>query len=113
MEDLLARFLVGGLVVSTFAVLGDILKPKSFAGLFSAAPSVALASIGLAVAKHGHSYAAEEANSMMLGAAAFVLYAWIVSRLLFARKLQVLTATTLMLVLWFVAAFGSYFVFFG
>lgn len=113
MEDLLARFLVGGLVVSTFAVLGDILKPKSFAGLFSAAPSVALASIGLAVAKHGHSYVAEEASSMLLGAAAFVLYAWSVSRLLFGRKLQVLTATTLMLALWFVAAFGSYFVFFG
>ena len=32
------RFFVGGLIVSFFAVLGDTLKPKSFAGLFGAAP---------------------------------------------------------------------------
>jgi hypothetical protein len=36
------RFLVGGILVSAFAMLGDILRPKSFAGLFGAAPSVAL-----------------------------------------------------------------------
>jgi hypothetical protein len=32
------RFLAGGLVVSLFAVAGDVLRPKSFAGLFGAAP---------------------------------------------------------------------------
>jgi len=42
------RFLIGGAVVCLFAALGDALKPKSFAGLFSAAPSIALASLGLA-----------------------------------------------------------------
>ena len=41
-EDVL-RFVVGGVVVSAFSMLGDILRPKSFAGLFAAAPSVALA----------------------------------------------------------------------
>jgi len=41
--DLILRFLVGGAVVSFFAMVGDTLKPKSFAGLFAAAPSVALA----------------------------------------------------------------------
>ena len=38
--ELIFRFIVGGLVVSLFAVIGDVLKPKSFAGLFGAAPSV-------------------------------------------------------------------------
>ncbi len=42
------RFLVGGIVVSAFAVLGDVLRPKSFAGLFGAAPSLALATLSLA-----------------------------------------------------------------
>ena len=46
MMDLVLRFVIGGLVVSSFAVLGDMLKPKSFAGLFGAAPSVALATLG-------------------------------------------------------------------
>ena len=44
LTDLLLRFLIGGLVVSVFALVGDLFRPKSFAGLFSAAPSVALAS---------------------------------------------------------------------
>src|SRR5215472_514407 len=93
MMDLVLRFVLGGLVVSSFAVLGDALKPKSFAGLFSAAPSVALASIGLAVAQHGAEYASTETQSMILGAAAFVLYAWIVARLLLRSKLPVLATT--------------------
>jgi hypothetical protein len=38
--EYLFRLLAGGIVVSTFAVLGDVLRPKSFAGLFGAAPSV-------------------------------------------------------------------------
>src|SRR4051794_26826017 len=39
------RFFIGGLIVSIFAALGDIFRPKSFAGLFDAAPSVALATL--------------------------------------------------------------------
>src|ERR1700687_4243106 len=42
-------FFVRGVVVSLFAILGDPLKPKSFAGLFGAAPSVALATLGLTI----------------------------------------------------------------
>ena len=51
MSEILLRFLIGGAVVSAFALLGDLFKPKSFAGLFGAAPSVALATLGLTVAK--------------------------------------------------------------
>jgi hypothetical protein len=42
MTPLVFRFVVGGVVMSIFAILGDLLKPKSFAGLFGAAPSVGL-----------------------------------------------------------------------
>jgi hypothetical protein len=42
MSQILIRFLIGGAVVSVFAILGDLLKPKSFAGLFGAAPSEGL-----------------------------------------------------------------------
>jgi uncharacterized membrane protein (GlpM family) len=104
--DLVLRFVIGGLVVSLFAVLGDMLKPKSFAGLFSAAPSIALASLGLAVAQHGANYAARESQSMVLGAAAFVLYAWLVSRLLFRTRLPILPATVGSLTVWLTASLG-------
>ena len=43
MTEFLIRFLIGGAIVSAFAMIGDVLRPKSFAGLFGAAPSVALA----------------------------------------------------------------------
>ena len=75
MEEILLRFVVGGIVVSSFAVLGDLFKPRSFAGLFAAAPSVALATLGLTVASEGGFYAATEARSMIAGAVAFFIYA--------------------------------------
>ena len=37
------KTLIGGTLVVGFSALGDGLKPKAFAGLFAAAPSVALA----------------------------------------------------------------------
>jgi hypothetical protein len=37
--ELVERFLLGGLIVSVFAVVGDMLRPRGFAGLFGAAPS--------------------------------------------------------------------------
>ena len=49
MLDILLRFLVGGIAVSAFAALGDALRPRTFAGLFGAAPSIALATILLAL----------------------------------------------------------------
>ncbi len=55
MKDILTRFLIGGAVVSTFATMGDLLKPKSFAGLFGAAPAVALATLTLTVGAEGRS----------------------------------------------------------
>jgi hypothetical protein len=37
MRDLILRFFIGGTVVSLFAILGDLFRPKSLAGLFGAA----------------------------------------------------------------------------
>jgi uncharacterized membrane protein (GlpM family) len=53
MNEIVIRFLIGGLVVSIFAMISDALRPKSFAGLFGAAPSIALATLGLTSQKMG------------------------------------------------------------
>ena len=63
--DYVIRFLAGGLVVSVFAVAGDVLRPKSFAGLFGAAPSVALTTLTLAFWKHGADYVSTEGCPMI------------------------------------------------
>jgi hypothetical protein len=75
MIELVLRFVIGGLVVSAFAVLGDALKPRTFAGIFAAAPSVALASLGMTHAAHGPDYVSDEGRSMIAGAIALLVYA--------------------------------------
>ena len=81
MTEYLVRFLVGGAVVSAFAMLSDVLRPKSFAGLFGAAPSVALATLGIAVYRHGPDYAAFQSQAMMAGAIALAVYSVVVCQL--------------------------------
>lgn len=110
MKDLLVRFAIGGFVVSAFAALGGALKPKSFAGLFGAAPSVALATLSLTIVVRGRLYAAQEARSMIGGAVAFFVYASCVSWLMMRYKPATLLATVALSVLWFLAAFASWLV---
>jgi hypothetical protein len=44
---LVIRFFFGGALVSLFSLCGDLFKPKSLSGIFSASPAVALVIIGL------------------------------------------------------------------
>ena len=108
MHVLLLRFFIGGFIVSAFAMLGDIFKPKSFAGLFGAAPSIALATLFLSVAEKGKYYVALEARSMLVGALALIIYACLVTRLLLHSALPTLCLTSLAIISWFVAAFFLY-----
>ena len=110
MNQILVRLFVGGVVVSVFATLGDLLKPKSFAGLFGAAPSVALATLGLTVATEGASYAATEARSMMAGAIAFMAYASCVSWVMMRYNAKALWVTICAIPLWLGVGFGLWYV---
>ena len=105
-KELVLRFLIGGVVVSAFAALSEILRPKSFAGLFGAAPSIALATLGITIAKSGKLYAATEARSMIVGAVAFFCYASATSWVLMRYKPHALTAALALLPIWFGASFG-------
>jgi uncharacterized protein DUF3147 len=102
---ILIRFLIGGIVVSTFSVISDLFKPKSFAGLFGAAPSIALATLGITVLADGRQYAATEARSMIFGSVAFFVYAKVVSQLLLRYKISTRLVTVLALPLWLCVAF--------
>jgi Protein of unknown function (DUF3147) len=101
MSELIIRFLIGGVVVSLFAIIGDILRPKSFAGLFGAAPSIALATLGLTISQHGRQYAATEAHSMILGAFSFLIYSVCVCGILARHKTAALPTAILLMSVWF------------
>jgi hypothetical protein len=72
--QLLLRFILGGTIVSLFAVAGSTWQPKNFAGIFSGAPSVALVSLALACLDKSSDYVAVEGRSMILGAVSLVTY---------------------------------------
>ena len=106
MTEYVVRFIVGGAFVSAFAMLGDILRPKSLAGLFGAAPSVALATLGVAIYQHGAGYAAVQSQAMMAGAVALAVYSLVVCHLLIRARVRALPATLLSLLVWLIVAFG-------
>lgn len=110
MAELIFRFLAGGLIVSLFASLADILKPKSFAGLFGAAPSVGLATLALTVAAEGKTYASLEARSMSAAALAFLAYACIACRLMMRLRWRALPASVVALPVWMAISFGLWIV---
>jgi hypothetical protein len=111
LHEAIVRFLIGGIIVSAFAIMGSLFKPKTFAGLFGAAPSVALATLTYTVTKNGSSYAATEGRSMIAGAMAFFLYSSCVVYLLVRCRVPVLTAMLSSVAIWFCAAFGLWFAF--
>jgi hypothetical protein len=111
MKEILLRMIIGGTLVSAFALLGDIFKPKRFAGLFGAAPSVALATLALTAETQGKLYAAIEARSMVAGAIAFFVYSSCVCWLMFRYKCPALLVTLLLMPVWIVTAFGIWFAF--
>lgn len=109
MKDFVLRFVIGGAAVSALAVLGDVLKPKSFAGLFGAAPSIALATLGLTIASKGKLYAATEARSMIVGALVFFLYACICACLMVRYKWKAMPVTISALGIWLMGSISIWF----
>lgn len=106
MMELLMRFLAGGVIVSLFALIADVVKPKGFAGLFAAAPSVALATLGLTIASNGKFYAAIEARSMIAGAAAFFIYAVSCVYFIGMRHSKSAPTAVALLLVWMLGALG-------
>ena len=90
LSELIVRFLIGGVIVSFFAVLAEI----------------ALATIGITISAHGKTYAAIEARSMIYGAIAFLLYASCVCIVLIRLKPPALAATVFLMPVWFAVSFA-------
>ncbi len=99
---LAVRALVGGALVVVFALVGEVVKPKRFAGVFGAAPSVALANLAIIAAAEGTPKALHETRGMIAGGVAMVaacaVAIWSV------RRLGALRGTAVMCAAWLVVA---------
>lgn len=112
MKDVLLlgiRVVAGGALVATFAVLGDTLKPKMFAGLFSAAPSVATASLLVSGLAMGPAKDSTYATGMIAGAVGLVFYS--LAAALLCRHLKAVVGSILAWAAWLVPAGIAYWVF--
>jgi uncharacterized membrane protein (GlpM family) len=106
LPELIGRFLIGGAFVSLFAAIAEVFRPKSFAGLFGAAPSIALATLAITIGERGKAYAAVETHFMIFGAIAFCCYAMAACWILRRYKPQALATTLGLLPIWFAVSFA-------
>jgi len=103
---LLLRGLVGGTFVTAFAVLSEMLRPKSFAGVFGAAPSIALASLLVTIADKGEHAARIQSLSMVL--ASFAMLAYCLTAVVTVDRFGALRGSALAFVSWGVVAKLAY-----
>jgi hypothetical protein len=66
--------LVGGTMVVLFSLAGEAVRPRGLAGIFAAAPSVAIASLAVTVVATGVIAAFNESLGMLAGAAGMVIF---------------------------------------
>jgi hypothetical protein len=106
---LVVKAVNGGLFVVAFALVAEGLKPKRFAGLFSAAPSVALANLLVTVLDKGSRDGELGSQGMVAGAAAMVLVCLI--GIVSVRRWGATLGSAALCALWFPLAIGAYLVF--
>lgn len=88
--------------MTAFALLSQGLSPKRFAGLFSAAPAVAIVGLTIALLDKGAHEAHQSAVGMLAGAAGMIAYAPLAVSLL--KRLRASRAALVSLTAWFVVA---------
>lgn len=74
MVEVVLKALFGGLFVVLFALISEVTTPKRFAGIFSAAPSVALGSLTVTLVIKGLHDVEADAVGMTAGAVALLAY---------------------------------------
>jgi Protein of unknown function (DUF3147) len=98
--------LLGGLAVVGFSLVGHAGQPKRFAGVFSAAPSVAVASLAITVVSKGADGAVPYARGMLIGSAGMLAYCLI--SLYFIERLHALLGSIVAWLIWLAVAGGLY-----
>ena len=105
-SSVLLKAVVGGLAVVAFSLVGHAGRPKRFAGLFSAAPSVAVASLAITAVGKGADATVPYAQGMVFGTAGMVAYCLV--SLYLIQRLHALIGSILAWLAWLLVAGGLY-----
>lgn len=96
------KAVAGGTLVLVFALISEGLRPKRFAGLFSASPAVAIAGLTITLLDKGAGAARQSSLGMVVGSVALVAYAAAAIPLL--RRFRASAAAAIALSAWLVTA---------
>ncbi len=102
--SLALKALVGGALVVVFSLVGESIRPRRLAGVTSAAPSIALASLAITLVASG----VASARSLSLGmiAGAIALTAWCLVGATLVRRFGALKGSAGATGVWCVVAFA-------
>ena len=102
------RGLIGGSLVVVFALISEVVKPKAFAGLFAAAPSVAVGSLAVTVVAESAAKARQSSIGMTVGGVAMA--ACCVLAVVAIPRLKAFWGSVLAVAGWLIAGMGLYWV---
>lgn len=106
---LVVKGCLGGLFVVIFAALSEPLEPKSFAGLFAAAPSIALGALVVTGITKGTHSVQEQSSAMVFGAIAMICYC--TTAVACVERFGALRGSVVAFAAWGAVAGGSYLAF--
>lgn len=102
--SIVLKGIAGGILVVVFAVLGEIIRPRSLAGITSGAPSVAAAGLLVTLLSSGALMAWNMSLGMIAGAAGLIV--WCLVGADAVKRFGSLKGSLAATVVWFVVAFS-------
>jgi hypothetical protein len=96
--------LAGGILVVVFALIGEVIRPRSIAGILSGAPSVASAGLAVTVLSTGAASAWDQSLAMILGAVGLVV--WCLVAVDAVKRFGGLKGSLAATVVWFAVTFS-------
>lgn len=102
----LLRFLAGGALVCAFTAISQVFKPKRFAGIFSAAPSVLVAGLAVTLLSKGQNVATTTAEGAIAGAVGLIAYCLVSTPAI--RRFKAIRGAIASLAAWLAVALCAY-----
>lgn len=99
---MIVKAFAGGTLVVVFSLISESVQPKRFAGLFGAAPAVAIAGLAVTVVSKGIVDARDNSLGMIAGCAGMAAYAAVTVLLL--KRWAPLTSSVAGLAVWLAVA---------
>ncbi len=98
----IVKAVAGGSLVVVFSLLSESLQPKRFAGLFGAAPAVAIAGLAVTLVSKGVLDARDDSLGMIAGSVGMAAYAC--AAVLLLKRTPSLVASVAGLAVWLAVA---------